>query len=208
MTVSIILTTYNRPKLLMERAIPSVLAQTDPDWECHVIGDGTDDETTAAMAALCAADSRFRYTNLPHAEYPPFDGDRYSVLGYASLNHGLDTALGEYVTTLADDDAYRPGHNAALLAAIREKGVDFVYGVSEYRWNDGRQQRAGSWPPGTGAFCDGAQLYRHDMGYRYDPTCYLRGKPLDGDLWGRMVEGDVTFALIHDVVLDYHVGRQ
>jgi glycosyltransferase involved in cell wall biosynthesis len=207
-TVSIILTTYNRTELLMTRAIPSVLAQTDPDWECHVIGDGTEEATADAMADLIARDGRFRFTNLPHAVYPDFDGDRYMVLGYASLNHGLDTATGEFITTLADDDAYRPNHNAVLLSAINSTGADFAYGVSDYHWNHGRFQQAGHWPPGMGSFCDGAWLCRNGLPYRYDPDSIYRGLPIDGDMWTRMFADGVKFTFVSTTVLDYYVGRQ
>ena len=65
-TVSVIVPTYNRPVLLMNRCIPSILAQTDPDWECHIIGDGTDAESAEYATYLAAHDSRFRFTNLQH----------------------------------------------------------------------------------------------------------------------------------------------
>jgi hypothetical protein len=55
-----------------------------------------------------------------------------------------------------------------------------------------------------GAFCDGAQLYRNGMGFRYDPACIQRGLPEDGDLWNRMVKGGVSFSLLSQVVHHYY----
>jgi glycosyltransferase involved in cell wall biosynthesis len=97
-TVSIVTPTYNRPVLLMNRCIPSIIAQTDPDWECHVVGDGTDEETCRYMADMCRIDPRFRFTNLDHV------GGEWGTIGLVALNHGLDTAKGDWISVLADDD--------------------------------------------------------------------------------------------------------
>src|SRR6266705_811603 len=80
--ISVIIPTYNRAHLLMERSIPSVYAQTDPDWELLVVGDGTDQATIDLMADLCAKDSRVKFWNLPHTEYPETDSywDKWAIL--------------------------------------------------------------------------------------------------------------------------------
>lgn len=193
--VSVIVPTYNRPVLLMNRCIPSIMAQTDPDWECHVIGDGTDDDTVQYMTYLAAKDSRFRFTNLPHA------GGEWGTIGLAALNHGLDTALGDWIAVLADDDWYTPDHNEYLVAQAEARGVDFCYGIAE----SPRGQRWGAWPPGPGQIANGAYVYRGKAReFRYDLNCVRdRGRNGDEDLWLRMYEGGVTFALVPQVVHHY-----
>jgi glycosyltransferase involved in cell wall biosynthesis len=204
MTVSIVTPTYNRCRLLMDRAIPSILAQTDPDWECHVIGDGTDPQTVWEMEELVARDGRFRFTNLPHADYG--GGDTWGLIGLPSLNHGLDTATGDWIAVLADDDAYTPDHNEVLVRAAIEQGVDFLYGVSE----SPRGQRWGAWPPGDGQIANGAYVYRGAArDYRYDLRClHDRGLTGDADMWLRMVEGGVTFGIIGRVVHTYYPSAE
>lgn len=197
--ISIIVPTYNRTDLLMTRAIPSILAQTNPDWECHVIGDGTDQATVEAMADLISRDGRFRFTNLPHADYG--DGDIWGLIGLPSLNHGLDAATGDWISVLADDDSYTSDHNAVLVRSAIEQGVDFCYGVSE----SPRGQRWGAWPPGDGQIANGAYVYRGAArGYRYDMRCLQdRGLNGDADMWIRMYEGGVKFGIIDKVVHHY-----
>jgi hypothetical protein len=199
--VSIIMPTYNRTELLTARAIPSVLAQTDPSWECLVIGDGTEQATTNAMAELTAQDPRFCYVNLPHYDYGASKLDEiWPIVGLASLNHGLDHARGEWIAVLADDDEYTPDHNEILLAAARPS-TDFIYGVSITPWG----QRYGAWPPGDGQLANGAYLYRGEARkYRYDFGCVERGRTGDADMWIRMVEGGVRFQRIDDVVHRYY----
>jgi hypothetical protein len=91
-----------------------------------------------------------------------------------------------------------------LLGALTSTGADFAYGRSKYHWPSGREQYAGSWPPGFGAFCDGAQLYRNGMGYRYDPMCIERGKCEDGDMWDRMWADGVNFTFEPTLVHHYY----
>jgi glycosyltransferase involved in cell wall biosynthesis len=200
-TVSVIVPTYNRPRLLMERCIPSILAQTDPDWECHVVGDGTDDETCALMADLCARDGRFRFTNLPHYDYVDEGAGVWGLIGLPSLNHGLDTALGDWIAVLADDDEYTPDHNEVLRCEAERLGVDFCYGIAQ----SPSGQRWGAWPPGDGQIANGAYVYRGAAReYRYDMRClWERGLNGDADLWTRMYRGGVTFALLPQVVHHY-----
>jgi glycosyltransferase involved in cell wall biosynthesis len=47
-TVDIIITTYNRPKLL-QKALESVAAQTYPYWVCWIAEDGETKETLDAV---------------------------------------------------------------------------------------------------------------------------------------------------------------
>lgn len=193
-TVSIVVPTYQRPVLLMNRCIPSILAQTNQNFDCHVVGDGTDAETAQFMGALCGQDSRFRFTNLDHV------GGEWGTIGLAALNHGLDTAKGEWISVLADDDWYEPDHNEFLTAEAERRGVDFCYGIAR----SPRGQEWGNWPPGAGSIANGAYVYRGKArDYRYDLDCLSRGRNGDEDLWIRMFEEGVTFALVPRVVHHY-----
>jgi glycosyltransferase involved in cell wall biosynthesis len=205
-SVSAVIPTYNRNELLLTRALPSVLAQTHPIDEVHIVADGMIQpefgELQDALDAL--GDKRIILWRIPRQQYPDDPGQRWCVLGLNARNHGLDQARGDWVAPLDDDDAWTSDHIEVLLRECTKWNVDFTYGRSEYHWPDGRTQWAGSWPPGMGAFCDGAQLYRNGMGYRYDPRCIERGLPEDGDLWGRMVKGGVRFNFIPELVHHYY----
>lgn len=203
--ISVIVPTYDRTELLMNRCLPSVMNQTVDDWECHVIGDGTEQATVDAMAELCERDRRFRFTNLPHYPYPEAHHLRWGMVGLASLNHGLDTARGEWIAVIADDDEWEPRHHELLLAGAASSGADHVYGRSmTYKGGHPTGQVYGAWPPGDGQFCNGANLYRASLDYRYDLTCTLRGITGDAELWTRMYRDGVRFHFIEDFVLRYH----
>jgi glycosyltransferase involved in cell wall biosynthesis len=202
--ISVIVPTYNRTAHLFGRCLPSVQAQTVDDWECHVVGDGTEQATVDAMAHLCAADPRFRFTNLPHYNYTGTARERWGTIGLAALNYGLDNAKGDWIAVLADDDEWTPDHHAVLLQAQDDSGADHVYGISEAP--DG--QRWGAWPPGDGQLANGANLYRASLGYRYDEWVMRKtGRTGDADLWLRMVADGVAFHFEPVVVHHYFPSR-
>jgi glycosyltransferase involved in cell wall biosynthesis len=189
-TVSVIIPTYNRTRLLIERALPSVLNQTYTDLDIHVVGDGTEDETVEAMAAI--DDPRVRFTNLPHSIYPDDPEQRWCAIGVPPINYGLSTALGEWVTVLADDDAYPLNRTEIMLAAAQD--VDCVYGRTEV---------IGYGIYGEpGKFTDGAYLLRASLGYRYDEESWKRGTIADLDLRARLFN-DVKTCYIPDIVYYY-----
>lgn len=91
--VSIITPVYNGERFIAQ-AIESVLAQTYPHWELIVVDDGSTDNTREVVARF--TDPRIRYV---------YQENRGQA---AALNHGLELARGEYVTTLDADDWLTP----------------------------------------------------------------------------------------------------
>jgi glycosyltransferase involved in cell wall biosynthesis len=116
---SIVLCTYNRAPLL-PRALRSVLAQTEHDWELIVVDDGSTDETPSVVQNYAAADGRIRYT-------------RHDNVGLArSRNVGLGLARGLFVTFLDSDDEYLPGHLASRRRMLLDNpDVTFIHGGIE-----------------------------------------------------------------------------
>lgn len=206
MSVSAIISTYDRNALLFGRSLASVLRQTRRVDEIVIVSD--DDvspwvnELADGLAGL--GDPRIKFWARPRQVYPEDPGQKWCVLGLEARNWAMDMATGDWIAPLDDDDAWTDDHIEVLLAEAQRKKVDFAYGKSQYHWPDERRQFAGSWPPGMGAFCDGSQVYRNGMGYRFDPDCIKRGLPEDGDLWIRMREGGVTFSFLPDVVHHYY----
>lgn len=203
--ISVIVPTYNRTRLLLERALPSLFCQTLQDFEVLVVGDGTEPETVAAMDAWASCSPRLRFWNLPHDRYPSDFKRRWMQIGVTAMNFGLGHVRGEWVSVLNDDDALEPDCFAQLVAFADKTGVDFVYGKSQ-TFKDGHlvDQLYGEWPPKDGALCQGAYLYRANLGYRYDRTAADRDVPADADLWQRMVADGVRFAFLDRVVHRYH----
>ena len=204
--VSIIIPTHNRPDILMERAVPSVLNQeTKHEIELIVIGDGTDSLSVERMGDLVSRDSRVTFENLPkNPNLPESKTMAWNVLGGYARNRGHDLATGEYVGGLDDDDEFTANHIEVLVGALEWYSVDFAYGKSLAFKSDGRKQLYGRWPPGYTALCDGAAIWRRSLQYRYDPKCIDRGLPEDGDLWERMKAGGVKFTFVDKIIHHYY----
>lgn len=199
--VSVIIPTYNRPELLLNRSIPSVLAQTHGNLELLVIGDGATDEVCAAMATV--TDPRVRFIQRPRPEYPPGELDAWHVSGSYAFNYGLDSARGGYVCGLGDDDALDPRYIEELLEATVAQGTGGAYCASMVHKPDGGIGYLGLWnPPRFACQCGGEFLYRRNS-VRLDPECWMRGLPNDWDFVARMMSSGITFAHVRKPLYHY-----
>lgn len=109
---------YNGEKFI-KQAIESVLAQTYQHWELIVVDDGSTDNTASIIKSYI--DPRIK---LVHQE------NRGQA---AALNHGLDLARGDYITTLDTDDWFTVNSIADrvyFLDRVPKYGV--VYGDGIY----------------------------------------------------------------------------
>ena len=94
MELSVIIPTHNR-RILLERAIQSVLSQEHVELECIVINDASTDETKSYLDSI--QDARVRCIHNPE-----------SLGGAGARNLGLDIAKGEFIAFLDDDDEWQP----------------------------------------------------------------------------------------------------
>jgi glycosyltransferase involved in cell wall biosynthesis len=114
--VSIIIPTWERGHWL-GRALDSVFAQTERDFEVLVVDDGSSTDA-AERVVVGRGDSRVRYLKLP------------AHRGVAAArNAGVSTAVAEYVAFLDDDDEWLPEKLERQIAAIeaRDTTVGAVY---------------------------------------------------------------------------------
>ena len=204
MTISAIIPTYNRNDMLLRRALASVLRQTMQVDEVLIVADGMVGGQLEELEYLLKdvqfeAQPAIRFWNIPRPDYPKDPGNFWSVQGWAARNFGLDHAKEGWVAPLDDDDEWTDDHIEKLYDAVIREGTDFAYGRAITPTGQGY----GYWPPSGMNFTDGSQLYRHDMGYRYDPECLTRWLPTDADLWNRMVAGGVRFTFVDELVHRY-----
>lgn len=186
--ISIILPTWNRPDLLLDRAIPSIVAQTYPDWELLIIGDGCAPEV-AAKIADGLSDSRISFTNIPRQNYPESPEARWRCTAVDASNWGMDHAKGEWLTGMADDDELPPDALERLLAG--SEGANVVYGRAEVVGHG----ILGSWPPREG----------HIQSAMWRPTperLRVCDYPSDWEFLSRLT----NFAFVPDIVYRYHPG--
>jgi glycosyltransferase involved in cell wall biosynthesis len=116
---SVIVCTYNRASVL-PRALQTLLAQTEIDWEAIIVDDGSSDDTYSVAMRFQEQNERFRY--MKH---------RNRGVGY-SRTVGIYAAFGRYCTFLDSDDEYLPEHLATRRAILTGlPGVDILHGGAE-----------------------------------------------------------------------------
>lgn len=112
--VTVIICTFNRPHLL-PRAVASVLAQDDSDFEVIIVDDGSDVPVDIAEYS----DDRIRLVRIPHGG-----------VGTAR-KAGFDAAQGEYVAYCDDDDEWTTDHLRLLRQQLdTQPYVNLVYADS------------------------------------------------------------------------------
>lgn len=113
---SVILTTYNRAALL-KRALDSLCAQTEKDWEAIIVDDGSTDNTATLIKPYLENGSKIKYVYQKNA-------------GYAmSKNTGIFLSKGKFITFLDSDDEYNPTHLETRKAIlINHPETEFLHG--------------------------------------------------------------------------------
>ncbi|MBU6428360.1 MAG: glycosyltransferase [Cyanobacteria bacterium REEB65] len=180
--ISVRIPTYNRTKLLMERAIRSVLAQTYPHFEIVVVGDHTEPQTAEALAAV--GDPRIRFYNIPERPvYPSFPRFYWFSGGIPAMNAALDRCQGDWIAPLDDDDEFTPDHLEVLLNEARDRKLELVYGKMACENLDGTWKELGSAPLGPGRLSHSAMFYsKRLLTLRYDFYCWVKEEVSDANL--------------------------
>lgn len=113
---SVIITTYNRA-VLLKRALDSLVAQTDTDWEAIIIDDGSTDNTAFAVKSYLAWDNKIKYIQ------------QKSKGATFSKNTGIFLSKVKFITFLDSDDEYKPMHlETQKSILLKHKGIEFLHG--------------------------------------------------------------------------------
>jgi hypothetical protein len=204
--VSFAMATYTNLEMLMDRALPSILASTYERFEVVVVGDAASPATEKAVRGL--KDPRIRYYNQTFRG--PYDeaGDRtWYVAGGPPSNEAMRLARGRWILSMDDDDFSRPDRAELLLKAARERDLEFCYGQILERHPDGDDVLLCEWPPRMARV--GLQASIMHAGWRF--ICAELGDALftvPGD-WSRirrMMRLGVRMGMIDDVVVEYFPG--
>jgi hypothetical protein len=201
--VTICMPTYNRADLLLERSIPSVLAQSYQHFEVVIVGDGCTDDTAERIALL--DDPRIRFVNMPHRSVYPSDlAQRWMVTGVAPRNLAAELARGRWIAPLDDDDEFSPDHIAVLLRAAREGRFEMVCSrfasTAPYH-----EPILGRYPPELGQFCFQATIYMTDLRFfEADPRAWMLDEVEDWNLCRRMLEAGVKIGWVDQVLTTMH----
>lgn len=202
--VSVVIPTWKRIDTLIERAIPSALAQTHANIEVLVVGDASPPETAKAIAAL--NDDRVAFHNLKlRGPYSENARRAWLAAGTPGLNAGATLARGAWIAPLGDDDAFVAEHVEHLLELARADELEFVYGRLRMHMPDGSRPLLGEFPPRLGQIGLQAALYHSGLSdfMELELAHALFGKPNDWGLVERMMRAGVRMGMLDEATVDY-----
>ena len=202
--VSVVIPTFDNYRLLRERAIPSILAQTYQHFEVVVVGDAAPDEAREAVETF--GDARLRYSNLTYrGPYPPDPLERWHVAGVPPYNEAVRLALGRWIAPLDDDDAFRPDHIQRLLETAQRERLEFVYGTMLRRHPSGSTEVLGRFPPENAQFGLQASIYHAGVAkiFELELTDALFDVPYDWGLCQRLLRAGVRMRMVDEISVDY-----
>lgn len=199
--VSVIIPTYNRAELILERALPSVLRQDYSNWELLIIGDAMDESQARRLRTI--ADPRVKFVNLKsRGNYPERQAPRWFCAGTKPANVGLRLARGQWIAHLDDDDELLSNHLGSLLGAAREQQLEWVHGKVLFAdEGSGATRIIGARSPRRGHISRISSLYHGGLkNFRYHIDVWRYFCPGDWDLWFRFLEMGVRHAHVPSLV--------
>ncbi len=194
--VSVYIPTHNRIGLLLERALPSVRAQSYRHIEIIVAAHGCTDGTAQRLVGY---DPRLRVIEVPRTQtYPPTAENHWLAGPVVPANAALEACSGQWIARIDDDDTWNEDHIAKLLNFAYQGGHEFVSSAHE--------THLGRIDPYDldGVLVGGTQtwLYRSYLKFfRYNPDCWRKtwNRVNDTDLQQRMRNAGVRMGYFPEV---------
>lgn len=203
--ISIIIPTYSRAQIVIERTIPSVLAQTHNNWEVIIVGDRMAEAEAARLAEI--DHPRIRFVNLKkRGRYPTEKGPLWYVAGIKPMNFGLRIARGEWIAHLDDDDEFMPDHLEKLLSLARQQHAEWAHSKVRFLDDNGIDAgTVGSPLPREGSIARISSIYHHKLKtFRYNQGAWKYFSPGDWDLWDRFLSMGVRHTHLPLITAIHH----
>jgi glycosyltransferase involved in cell wall biosynthesis len=195
--VSVITPTWGRHELLLHRCVPSVQAQTYPRVEHIIVSDGPDRALARAVASKitgsvlnCDRPVPVRFAQLAEHDPAPHHGHHGRLAG-------LGRAAGDLIAYLDDDDAYRPGHVAALAAALQAR-PDAAWAYSLMEWQVPQRHVIGEDPPRCGQIGTPMLMHRRALPAQWGPASPVE----DWAVVERWLTADAPYVHVPEVTID------
>lgn len=205
--ISVIIPTYSRSEIVIERTIPSILAQTYQNWELIIVGDKMDEEHATRLAEI--KHPKIRFINLTQrGRYPTEKGPRWYVAGIKPINFGMRIAKGRWIAHLDDDDEFMPNHLESLHALAQKSKAEWVHARVRFIEESGNEIGwVGSPIPAEGEIARISSIYHgHLKTFRYNPNCWRYFCPGDWDLWERFLSMGIRHAHLPKITATHHGG--
>jgi glycosyltransferase involved in cell wall biosynthesis len=204
--VSIIIATYNRSSILINRTIPSILNQSYKNFEIVIVGDHCIDDTPTLIKKMIS--SRIKFYDLPkRGKYPKDIKDRWFVQGTKPRNKGMELAKGDWFVFISDDDILFPNHLETLLRAAIELDVEFISASYETIKNGEKKivKPVLYFENDNQAFIGGMQTWMYKSYlkcFKWNIHSWRKSwnRPVDYDLQLRFLRSGVKMGHIEDIV--------
>lgn len=200
--ISIMIPTYNRGKLLVERTLPSIFGQTYQNFEIVIVGDCCSDNTSELISKI--KDPRVRFYNLKkRGKYPTDVSARWFVAGTKPANKALELVKGKWIAWLDDDDVFTLDHIEVLLRFAQKKNYEFVAALYEEERKGNKViigHRTDEYPEYGG---HSTWLYRSYLRFfKYNIHSWRKSwnRPVDLDLQLRMKNARVRMGFLDKIV--------
>lgn len=118
--------THNPQRGRLEKAIRSIISQTEKDFEFIIVNDGSDSDRSEMISTLSELDKRIRLIN----------NTKSNGLANA-LNIGIAVADGELIARMDDDDISLPNRFETQIRYLKSHPQIYFVGSNVYRF-DGR----------------------------------------------------------------------
>ena len=151
---TIVVPVFNAASYLAD-CLESVLGQTEPDWECICIDDGSMDDSGALLDKYAARDSRFRVFHQKNAGEGP------------SRNRALDEVRGRFVVFLDSDDLLEHHVLSVHRAAFERHPAADCSLVGLIRFPESRTPAFDNPPHPSIVATDISKSYRRPLNERY-----------------------------------------
>jgi len=155
----------------VDRAVDSILRQTDPRWELLAVDDGSTDATFERLSYHAGLDPRIRVLSTGGRRGPA-----------AAWNLAMQYAAGVMVSYLDGNDEYYPDH-LRQVARLGEQGDVLIFGYDYIKQGDGGVPEFGTWSPTSHrdlVFLDPPAI---PLGVAHRRELWDRVGGFDDDLW-------------------------
>ena len=205
--VSVVIATYDNFKLLGERSLPSVLAQTYSNFEVVVVGDRAPEEAAEIVAGF--GDERLTFHNLNRRGPYPSDPEAFwHVAGVPPYNEAVRRARGRWIAPLGDDDGFARTPSRRWPWGSPAPGATRRRTAGSLRISPIRRRSTWASSPQYGEFGVQVLLYHAGLSFfEMELADELFSLPGDWSLAERMLRCGVRFGMLDDLVTDYYPSR-
>ena len=203
--VSIVIATYNRSSILINRTLPAIFKQTYSNIEVIVVGDCVIDNTVEELSKI--KDTRLKFINLKkRTKYPTSSLERWMVAGSVPRNIGVELALGEWIYIISDDDILLPECIEKMVRFSENKNLESI-SASYKSYENGVEKvfTARDVEKTLGFYMSGipAWMYRKYLSFfKWNKFSWKNkwNRPCDYDLQHRMNKAGVKMGYLDEIV--------